>query len=314
MWFLNHQVLQRQTLAADREKFMSPPGVLGRTNFVGVGLTSRVNQVPFAVGYRLGEQEHDRFVSDGWCAERRFLGGFGVVSTFSTSHGGSKATPTGAGGEGSIRSKPSSSLFGASRRQRGLPWVALGVLMMAMSTLGFALWSMQQASRSPVLVAKVDIVAGATIGRSDVQLVSVGADPGLSVMGADRVDVVLGATARATIPMGTPLSEALLITASEQVQPGEAVVGASLEPGEYPTPRLGPGDRVGLVAVALGSTSSDETAVQLGEGVVRGAKALDDFADTRLFVSLVVPQDIAPEVADAAAGNRLRLVLLGHPS
>ena len=237
-----------------------------------------------------------------------------MVSTMGTAPGGSNGYAAGDGAQGARSAQSSGGVFGASRRQRGLPWVAMGVLMMAMSILGFALWSMQQASRSPILVAKNGIDAGAVIQQSDVRLVSVGADEGLAVMGRTRLDVVVGSVARAPIPEGTPFSEALLLTEADQVEAGTAVVGASLEPGEYPTPYIGPGDRVGLISVSSGSGASSDEVVDLGEGVVLGAKALDEFADTRLFVSMVVPAESAASVADAASGRRLRLVILAAQS
>lgn len=198
---------------------------------------------------------------------------------------------------------------GSTRRQRRMPWVVLGVLLITMSILGFALWSVQQGQRIPVLVAATNIDAGAPLGISDIQVVSVGADPGVALLASSEVDQVLGMTARAHIPAGTPLSTSLVIAPHEAVGEGQAVVGAALEPGEYPTSLLTPGDRVGLIVVT--ATGLEQDVAELGEGVVRRVETLDQAAGITMFVSLTVARDQAPAVADAAGASRLRLVLLG---
>jgi hypothetical protein len=191
------------------------------------------------------------------------------------------------------------------------------LLLIVMSMLGFALWSVQQAQRAPVLVAGDDIAAGAVIERRDVVLVLVGAGAGLSLLAAGQEDLVVGRTARGPIPAGTPLSPALVVSASEAVPAGSAVVGATLEAGEYPTSALQAGDRVRLVETAPPGSSSgeeEEDVVAIAEGTVWAVEPLAGSSRQELFVSLVVAEIEAADVSNAASLMRLRLVLIGAGS
>ena len=203
------------------------------------------------------------------------------------------------------------------RRYRRLPMLALGALLVAGSTLGFAFWTAQQGERKPVLVAAVDIEAGERVTRAHVKLVPVGADDRLAVLGLDERDLVYGASARRQIPVGTPLSASLLVLPDEVVEPGTAVVGAVLAPGEYPTSLLAPGDQVRLLRVGTDfmrnptSDGVDPARAKLGTGVVRSVEVADDGFGDELFVSFVVDEEVAILVADAAATADLRVLLLG---
>ena len=195
--------------------------------------------------------------------------------------------------------------------------MALGVLLVVMSMLGFALWSIQQGSRTPVLVAANTIDAGDVIERGDVILVSVGADAGLEVLEGGQEDLVVGRVARGPIPAGTPLSSALVVSAAEAVPAGWAVVGAALEPGGYPSSALRAGDRVSMVQTvrtAPAEPGEAGSAAELGEAVVWTVEPLPSSGRGELFVSLLVRQDQAPEVSNVSAEARLRLILLGAES
>lgn len=199
-------------------------------------------------------------------------------------------------------------------RRRQLPWVALGVLLLVMSMLGFALWSVQQAARTPVLVVGTAINAGDRIERADLILVSVGADAGLELLRSGQEDLVVGRVARGPIPVGTPLSPALVVSPSEAVPVGQAVVGTALKPGEYPTSALRAGDRVRLIKTTTTLNSDDAGVVELGEASVWTVEPLLAAAQQQLFVSLLVPELDAAQVANVAAEGRLRLILIGAES
>ena len=195
---------------------------------------------------------------------------------------------------------------GASTRQRRLPWVALGVLLLVMSTLGFALWSIGQAARTPVLVAGAPIEAGAEIQRDDLILVAVGPTPVSPSSAATSSTRWWARSPAAPSPAGTPLSPALVVSPAELVPAGQAVVGASLAPGEYPTSALRAGDRVRLIATGL-----DEE-MFLAEASVWAVEPLVNTVSQELFVSLLVDEADAAVVADAAADEGLHLVLVGN--
>ncbi len=205
-------------------------------------------------------------------------------------------------------------VVGAGRRRRQqLPWIALGVLIIVMSMLGFALWTVNQAARTPVLVAGRSIEAGQPVTSDDLVLVSVGADQGLAVLQAGQEEAIVGRVARGPIPVGTPLSTSLVVGQAEAVPVGQAVVGALLSPGQYPSSSLQAGDRVRLIRTAsVSAAPSDEEAASaaVGEATIWAVEPLDD-GRRLLFVSLLVPEEGAEATADVAAADRLRLVLLG---
>jgi len=199
---------------------------------------------------------------------------------------------------------------GTPQRRRQLPWAVFGILLVACSILGFALWTLNQAERTPVLVAARDIDAGQVIERADVTTVSVGADAGVRLLTADEGGLVIGEVARGPIPAGTPLSP-LLVAESDAVPAGSAIVGASLEPGEYPTSSLRSGDRVELVRVISATTVGNERLEVLGTAKIWTVEQLLTGGAPQLFISLEVNADDAAVVANTISQNRLRLVLIG---
>jgi len=186
--------------------------------------------------------------------------------------------------------------------------------LLVMSMLGFALWSTQQAARTPVLVAGENIAAGQEISRNDLVLVSVGADAGLELLEAGQEDLVVGRVARGPVPKGTPLSPALVVSASDAVPFGLAVVGAALFPGEYPTSALRAGDRVRLVSTGASGDGDDAGVVDLGSATIWTVEPLIASGRGELFVSLLVGDSEAAGIAGVAASEELRLVLVGSES
>lgn len=220
------------------------------------------------------------------------------------------------GGVGARRRSASgpTAVVGARRsRRQQVPWIALGVLIIVMSMLGFALWSMNESTRTPVLVAGRPIAAGERIEVDDLVLVSVGADGGLAVLAAGQEDVVAGRVARGPIPAGTPLSEALVVGPAEAVPAGQAVIGALLEPGQYPSAAMRAGDRVQVVRTTSASSLDDGGTADMGRATIWAVEPLAD-GRRQLFVSLLVDEAAAEATADVAAANRMRLVLLGAGS
>lgn len=199
---------------------------------------------------------------------------------------------------------------GTPQRRRRLSWALLGVLLVSCSVLGFALWSLNQAERTPVLVAATDIDAGQVIEREDVKAVSVGADPGVRLLTTSERALVVGQIARGPIPAGTPLSP-LLVAEADAVPDGTSIVGASLSPGEYPTSALRAGDRVELVQVLTASTITNETLEVLGTAQIWTVEQFLTSGEPKLFISLAVDEDDAAEIANTISQQRLRLVLVG---
>lgn len=209
--------------------------------------------------------------------------------------------------------------IGVTQRRRQAPWAALGVLMIAGSMLGFALWSSSQSTRQPILVAASTIDAGTIVTEADLTVASVAIDGDIAHLDAADAHLVVGEVARGPIPAGTPLS-AELVTTGDAVPAGHVVVGALLSPGEYPTSALRAGDQVEVVGTGGGLVISTApvdgggaatTAATVSTAAVWSVETIHSSSEPKLFVSLLVPDADAAAVADLLDQNRVRLVLIG---
>jgi len=198
----------------------------------------------------------------------------------------------------------------AQSRQRNVPWVVLGVLIVAGAALAFGVWSSALGERQTVVVAAREIPAGTAIAAADLRTARLAVDGDVGFVPAARSGSLVGRLAAVTIPAGA-LVHPGQVTDGSLLGQGEAVVGVSLAPGAVPTPNLRVGDRVDVVAV---SDPTRPAGGDDGSGVIASAEvfavvALDDASRT-VVVSLRLPAGDAPAVADAAGAGRVRLMLL----
>jgi hypothetical protein len=84
---------------------------------------------------------------------------------------GSRPRPADESKVAGLRSSPA--------RQRRMPWVALGLLLVFGSGLAFAAWSHATSSRVAVLVAASDIDAGEVVGPRSLRTEEIAAGPGV---------------------------------------------------------------------------------------------------------------------------------------
>ncbi len=192
---------------------------------------------------------------------------------------------------------------GAGRRKR-LPWLALAVVLVVGGGLLVGLLVQSAGDRSTVLAAARAVAPGQVLTAADLRVVDVGVDGEAALVPASSRASVVGQVAVVGIPEGALLSPGQLAP-DGGVEPGSVVVGALLGPGELPVPTLRPGDVVELVAVSGGQGAERES---LGTGSVFSTAPGTQTGS--VFVSLVVDDAIAGEVADVAAQQRLRLLLL----
>jgi hypothetical protein len=197
--------------------------------------------------------------------------------------------------------------------QRRWSWVAIGVLVMLGTGLVFYLWVQRIDQRVGVVVSSRTIQPGEVVAEEDLRVTEVGeGDLGEFLLADQAREVAIGRPAAALIPEGSFVHPAQFGTVDALAQ-GQTVVGAVLEPGGYPTLRLGPGQNVVMLetrdAQSSGGTGGGR---QLGVAEVYAAAPLvgPSVGTEALFVSLVVDDADAIAVADAAASERLRLVLL----
>ena len=190
-------------------------------------------------------------------------------------------------------------------RSRRLPWIAAGLLVIALSVLVFVVALGRVSTRVPVVAVSRDVAAGEVLTGEDLTVVDVAVDAAAAVTPGERRGEFVGRVAGGPLPAGTLLAEGML-RAGAAVPAGVQVVGLALQPGEYPVSNLAVGDRVSVVS----SASADVESGVLGVGEVWAVEPLGDVAGA-LFVSVAVPDDAAPAVAAAAGRNEARVTWLG---
>lgn len=208
-------------------------------------------------------------------------------------------------GRGAVRVPVAPSGLPARRR-----WgrVAVGAVLVLVGAWTAAALYASAGERVEAVVAAGDVARFEELGRDDLKVVRVAADPGVDTIPGADLDELVGRVAATDLSDGVLLSEDQLVGRDERlVDPGEAVVGARLGPGAAPRGALVGGTRV-LVVVSPAQTVSDEEPVEV-EGWLADIGEPDATSGQR-EVSLVVPASSAAEVAAAAADQRIAVVAL----
>ena len=199
-----------------------------------------------------------------------------------------------------------------SRRQRQLPLVVVGVLLVIGFALAFADASLHLGSREQVLVVAQRLAAGQVLTSGDLRAVRGSTGSGLQVVPAAEESSVVGRR------VAVPLVAGALLTSSEvgaapPVGSGSDVVAVALKPGGYP-PDLAPGDRVQVVPVTSASSGSGADSVTSGSPVAATVVAVDAApagSGSPTVISLQVSNTDADEVAALAAAGQASLVEVG---
>jgi hypothetical protein len=193
----------------------------------------------------------------------------------------------------------------AGARVKRVPWVALGVVLVIAGALVFGLMVQSAGDRVAVVVAARDISPGQVIEAADLRVVDVAIDGSASTVAAGRRGELVGQTATSRIPAGALLSEGQFAQ-DAGLPDGSVVVGTLLGPGGLPVPNLRVGDEVTLLE-AHEAERTTTTTDPLGDAAVY--MVTPGSQPGTQFVSLIVDESIAQRAADAAASQRLRLVL-----
>jgi hypothetical protein len=123
-------------------------------------------------------------------------------------------------------------------------------------------------------------------------------------------DRLVGQVWAVDLPAGELVSPAL-VTERLVVADGQALVGLSLGPGALPVSGLRPGDVVMVVEAA--AQQGEDPRVLVDSAVVESVAVLgdQDVAATRL-VTLAVPAESAPAVANAGSAGRASLAVMAQ--
>jgi Flp pilus assembly protein CpaB len=202
-------------------------------------------------------------------------------------------------------------------RHRQLPLVVVGVLLVFGFALAFVDASLHLGSREEVLVVAQPVAAGQVLTSSDLRTARMSTGSGLDVVLSGDEASVIGRR------VAVPLVAGSLLTAGEvgstpPVGSGSDVVAVGLKAGAYP-PELAPGDRVQVIPVTSGSSSSGGSPGSVTSGSPVAATVLSVAAapadsDTPTVFSLQVSTSDADEVAALAAAGQASLVEVGAGS
>jgi Flp pilus assembly protein CpaB len=191
------------------------------------------------------------------------------------------------------------------------------VLLVFGFALAFVDASLHLGGREEVLVVAQPVAAGQVLTSSDLRTARMSTGSGLDVVLSGDEATVIGRR------VAVPLVAGSLLTAGEvgsapAVGSGSEVVAVGLKAGAYP-PELAPGDRVEVVPVTSGSSSSGSSTGSVTSGSPVAATVLSVAAapadsDTPTVFSLQVSTGDADEVAALAAGGQASLVEVGAGS
>ena len=184
-------------------------------------------------------------------------------------------------------------------RGRRVPYLVLGVLLVLVCAMGFAVAVTRLDHRHGALALARPVTVGQVLTGSDIRQVNIVADTGMSMIPAGQQAEVIGQTMALSLPAGA------LLTADEFGQAatpaaGRAMVAELLKPGQFP-PDLAAGAHALLIPVAAAgsTTASPSTSGPLftWPATVVGVQPLDTGEGS--VVTLQVAQAVAVQVVTA---------------
>jgi len=181
------------------------------------------------------------------------------------------------------------------------------VLLVAGGAAGAGLLALRLDQRVPMLVAIHDIAPGQQLTAADLSVAPVAAD-GLDLIPASRQGDAIGRYAAVPIPQGRLIDHRML-AASGLLTAGKAAVGMVLKAGQTPASGVQPGDVVNVIR-----TGQETGTVIAKNAVVSSVRASESggFGTTSgdTVATVIVQVSESTDVATAAQGNRIALVLL----
>lgn len=188
-----------------------------------------------------------------------------------------------------------------------VPQLAVGLLLTAGAALAFVLWNAASVQRTAVLALAEGVSRGQVLVLEDLRIVHVGTEDALAMTPSDAASGLIGRAAVTDLAAGTLVTVDQFAAAST-LTPGSGVVGLALAPGQFPTPQLRIGDLVNVIV-----TSDEETVG--GRLLVEAAEVVwiePVGTQGQRFISVLTGEELAGEVATAAARGEVRLVLIAR--
>ena len=195
-------------------------------------------------------------------------------------------------------------------RKRRMPEMAGGLLLVVVCALGALWWQTSSTERQPVLALRNPIERGDLVQLDDLQIVSIDTDQAIAVLADTEAAQVVGRVARTDLAAGTLVTPDQF-SSSSTLGVDDGVVGLALDPGQFPSLSLAPGDAVSVVLTPSPSDPRAFDEQQTANVLVDRATVVEVSqlgVQGGLFVSLQVDEANAGRIATAAATNRVRLI------
>lgn len=185
------------------------------------------------------------------------------------------------------------------------PEITLGVMVVAIFALAGAWFYSSASDADAVLALRNPVDRGHIITNTDLVVVEVATEDQLNTLSREQASAIIGQIAMTDLSAGTLVS-ADLFAARASIAEGNGVVGLALDPGEYPTLALRPGDLVRVVETPRQGepTGAEIVLVEVAEVVDVAAIGVQN----QFFVSLSMTTAEADAVAAADSQDRVRLI------
>lgn len=172
----------------------------------------------------------------------------------------------------------------------------------------FAALYLSAGDKVDVVVIADDVPRLHTIERSDLRVAQLSESTEVETVSGNRLDEFVGRVAAGDLARGSPLNEAQVLPAGEQlIGAGEAVVGVLVGPADAPQDSLRRGTPL-LVVVRPAPTSTEgPNELEAWVWAVSG----NESSTREVAVEVVVPSDRAGQISAAAAERRVSIVALG---
>lgn len=234
------------------------------------------------------------------------------LRTVTTANGSAAATTS-----GQPTAAPELSPMRPAGRRRRVGLAAVGGLFILLAALLGASLVGSLRSSTTVLVLQADLAAGDVVTEGDLIVAELGADGlgQLSYVEADQQETVVGLTALGPVPAGSLVSPAMFGQRDGLIPSGHSVIGVVLERGALPAGIVQSGDEVELIAAADATRIVVDDVVPTADVVGRATIWMVEPApelERGTSLSVVVESELVPDVAQAAADNRLRIGLVGQ--
>ncbi|MFD7873033.1 hypothetical protein ACFV5G_02700 [Streptomyces sp. NPDC059766] len=228
---------------------------------------------------------------------------------------------TGAGaGRSAVPAQPSvGDRLPTPPRERKPALAALAVLLILVGALGATMLVLQAGDRIEVVKITAEIPAGGSVTDSNTTSVLVAEDAGINYVPYSQLKQLEKLKAVSTIPKGV-VAVGEMFGEGSKLEAGKATVGLSLKEGQYPS-NLESGDIVAAYRVGSRTSSgsgasgsaTDDNALLVDKArvsYVQPSKSDDVISSTSLPVTLVVDNDKAAALAQAASNGEVALVLV----